>query len=109
MRDLGWSEGKNIEYPLACADGDVERLDALAGELVRQRGDVIVVASSPSARAAQRATKTAPIFMAYIGNAVANDFVKSLARPGGNITGISSQSDDVLAKLIEILHTAVPD
>lgn len=108
MRELGWIEGKNIEYELVCADGDVTKLDGLAASLVRQRVDAIVVASSPSASAAQRATKTIPSVLAYIGNAVANHFVESLAKPGGNVTGISAQSDDVVAKLIEILHTAVP-
>ena len=91
-----------------CAYGNANRLDVLAAELVRQKVDVIVVASSPGARAAQQATKTIPIVMAYNGNAVGNSFVASLALPRGNITGISSQSDEIVAKLVEILHDAAP-
>jgi len=82
MHDLGWLEGKNVEYRFVYADGDVDRLDALASELVRQKVEVIVVQNAPATRAAQRATKTIPIVMAGISNAVGNGFIASLARPG---------------------------
>ena len=108
MQDLGWQEGKNVEYRFVYADGDVDRLDALAGELVGQKVDVILVGSSQSAAAAHRATKTVPIVLAGVANAAGAGLVASLAKPGGNITGFTSQQDEVLGKLIGILHEVVP-
>jgi putative ABC transport system substrate-binding protein len=108
MHDLGWNEGKNVEYRSVYADAEVSRLDVLATELVRQTVDVIVVGNAATTRAFQRATKTIPIVMGSVTNPVANGFVASLARPGGNITGIAVQSDEVLGKLIGILHEVVP-
>jgi len=107
MRDLGWLEGKNVEYRFVYGDGDVDRLDTLARELIKQRVDVIVVGSSQSAAAAHRATKTVPLVIAGVGNAVGAGLVASLAKPGGNITGFTSQQDEVLGKLIGILHEIV--
>src|SRR6266536_2834422 len=72
MQDLGWLEGKNFEYRIVYADGDVGRLDALANELIVQKVEVIVASSSSSTRAAQRATKTIPIVMVGVSNAVGN-------------------------------------
>ena len=108
MHDHGWLEGKSVEYRFASADGDVNRLDALARELIEQRVDVILAGGSNATRAAQRATKTLPIVMGSVGDPVGNGFVASLARPGGNITGIANQTDEVLGKLIGILHEVVP-
>ena len=108
MHDLGWQEGTNVEYRFVYADGDVDRLDALASELIGQKVDVIVAASSPAARAAQRATKAIPIVMTNVADAVGNGLVASLARPGGNITGITGQQEEVLGKLIGILHEVTP-
>jgi putative ABC transport system substrate-binding protein len=108
MRDLGWLEGRNVEYRYAYADSDVGRLDALARELVGQQVDVILVGSSQSAAAAHRATKTVPIVLAGVANAVGAGIVASLAKPGGNITGFTSQQDEVLGKLIGILHEVAP-
>jgi putative tryptophan/tyrosine transport system substrate-binding protein len=108
MRDLGWLEGKNIAYQFVYANGDMDRLDALASALVQQGVDVILAPSSPSARAAQRVTKTIPIVMGSVSNPVGNGFVASLAKPGGNITGISNQAEDGLNKPIAILHEIVP-
>jgi putative ABC transport system substrate-binding protein len=108
MHDLGWREGQNVEYRAAYADGRVERLDALAKELIEQKVEVIVVGGAPIARAAQKATNTIPIVMANVSNAVDNKFVASLARPGGNITGVTNQYEEVLVKLIEIFHETVP-
>lgn len=109
MQDLGWREGTNVEYRFLFASGDVGRLDASVGELIAHKVEVIVTASSPVTRAAQNATKTIPIVMASVSNAVGNGFVASLARPGSNTTGISNQGEDLLAKLVEILHEVVPD
>ncbi len=108
MHDLGWLEGKNIEYRFVYANGDVDRLEALAGELIGQKVDVIMVGSSQSAHAAQQATKTIAIVMAGVANAVGAGLVASLAKPGGNITGFTSQQDEVLGKLIGILHEVAP-
>ena len=108
MQDLGWLEGKNVEYRFVYANGDVDRLDALARELIGQRVDVILVGSGQSADAAHRATKTLPIVLAGAGNAVGAGLVASLAKPGGNITGFTSQQDEVLGKLIGILHEIAP-
>jgi putative ABC transport system substrate-binding protein len=108
MNDLGWTEGKNIEYRLVYADGAVDRLDALAGDLIEQGAEVIVVSSPQAARAAQRTTRTVPIVMAGAANAVGAGFVASLARPGGNITGITSLQEEVLGKLIGVVHEVVP-
>ncbi|HEY5307375.1 MAG TPA: ABC transporter substrate-binding protein, partial [Casimicrobiaceae bacterium] len=108
MHDLGWLEGKNIAYQAAYADGDVSRLDVLANGLIAQKVDVIVVGNAISTRALQRATKTIPIVMSSVNNAVGNGFVASLAKPGGNITGITTQSDETLGKLIGVLHEVVP-
>ena len=101
-------EGKNVEYRIVYANGDVDRLDTLAGELVGQKVEVIVVASRQTAGAAQRATKTIPIVMAGVSNAVGTGLVASLAKPGGNITGFTSQQEEVLGKLIGILHEVTP-
>ena len=99
MQDFGWREGRDVEYLARYADGKVERLDALARELVEQNVEVLVVGAPQVARAAQKATVTIPIVMTNVSNAVENKFVASLARPGGNITGVTSQLEVVLAKL----------
>ncbi len=108
MHDLGWLEGKNVEYRFVYANGEVDRLNGLASDLIEQKIAAIVTSTSQAARAAQRATKTIPIVMAGVSNAVGAGFVASLAKPGGNITGFTSQQDEVLGKLIGILHEATP-
>lgn len=107
MQGLGWLEGKNVEYRFAYADGDVTHLDALVRELIAQKVEVIF--TSPTAtRAAQGATKTIPIVMAGAANAVGNGYVVSVAKPGGNVTGISNESEQVVGKLIGVLHEVTP-
>ena len=108
LHKLGWREGQNVEYRPVYAEGRVERLEVLAKQLVEQKVDVIVLGAPQAARAAQKATSTIPIVMTNVSNAVENKFVASLARPGGNITGVTSQLEVVLGKLIEIFHQAVP-
>jgi putative ABC transport system substrate-binding protein len=108
MRDLGWTEGNNVEYRFVYADGELNRLDALASELIRQQVDVIVVGNPLTTRTLQRATKTIPIVMASVSDPVGNEFVASLAKPGGNITGVTAQQEEVLGKRIGILHDAAP-
>ena len=108
MHDLGWLEGKNVAYQPAYADGDVDHLDVLANRLIAQKVDVIVVGNATTTRALQRATATIPIVMASVNNAVGSGFVASLAKPGGNITGITTLSEETIGKLIGLLHELVP-
>ena len=108
MRELGWQEGKDIEYRFVYANGAVERYDALVAELLAQQVDVLVVTSTQGVQAAQRATQTVPIVMTSVAGAVGAGLVESLVRPGGNVTGLSNQFEDVLPKVIETLHAIVP-
>ncbi len=108
MRELGYVEGKNLVIEWRFADGELERLPALAAELVQLKVDIIVTAGSPAIGAAQKATTTIPIVMATAGDPVGSGFVKSLARPGGNITGLSNMAGDIAAKFIELLRSVVP-
>ena len=108
MRELGYVEAKNLVVEWRFADGKLERLPGLAAELVQLNVDVIVAGGSPAISAAQKATSTIPIVMASAGDPVGSGFVKSLARPGGNITGLSVMSGDTGAKLLELLRSVVP-
>ena len=108
MRELGYVEGKNLVIEWRFADGKSERLPDLAAELVRLKVDVIVTGSSQAISAAQKATTTIPIVMATTGDPVGSGFVKSLARPGGNITGLSNLSSDIGTKHLELLLGMVP-
>ena len=108
MRDLGYVEGKNLVIEGRFADGQYERLPALAADLVRLKVDLIVAAPSPAIRAAQQATATIPIVFPSTGDPVGAGFAASLARPGGNLTGLSNLNLDVSAKLLELLKTMVP-
>jgi len=108
MRELGWQEGKDVEYLFVHANGVADRYDALVAELIAQKVDVILVTSAASARSAQLASKSVPIVMTSVSGAVGVGLVASLARPGGNITGLSTQFEDVLPKVIETLHAIVP-
>jgi putative tryptophan/tyrosine transport system substrate-binding protein len=92
MRDLGWSEGKNVEYRFVYADGDVDRLDALASELIGRNVEVIVTGSTPATRGVQRATKTTPIVMAFGANAVGAGFVASLSKPGATLPALPTKT-----------------
>src|SRR6185295_11610274 len=93
--DGGFNQSLHIEYRFAYAAGDANRLDALARELIRQRVDLLLVGTAAATRAAQRVTLTVPIVTAAVANAVGSGFVASLARPGGNLTGITTQSEEV--------------
>jgi len=108
MRELGYIEDKNLVVEWRFAEGKFERLPGLAAELVRLQVDVIVTVGSTGIGAAQKATSTIPIVMATAGDPVVGGFVKSLARPGGNITGLSSMNDDIGAKLLDLLVSVVP-
>jgi putative tryptophan/tyrosine transport system substrate-binding protein len=108
LRELGYVEGKNITIEYRYADGKLERLPALAAELVYLKMDVIVTAVSSSTRAAKEATNTIPIVMAQDNDPVGNGFINSLARPGGNITGLSSLSPEIGGKQLELLREILP-
>ena len=103
MRDLGYVEGKNLVIEWRFADGKFERLPDLAAELVRLNVEVIVSHTTPGTQALQRATNSTPIVMTSIGDPVGSGFAASLARPGGNITGLSLMGNEVSAKQIELL------
>jgi len=107
LTKLGWIEGKNIAIEYRFAEGKNDRLPELA-DLVRLKVDLILVASNPSALAAKRATTTIPIVMTSAPDPVAGGLVASLARPGGNVTGLSSLSPELNTKRLEILKDAVP-
>jgi putative ABC transport system substrate-binding protein len=107
LSKLGWVEGKNFTIEYRFAEQKRERLPELAADLVRLRVDLIVVTGG-SASAAKSATTTTPIVMASVGDPVGQGLVASLARPGGNVTGLSSLSFELNTKGLEILKDAVP-
>jgi putative ABC transport system substrate-binding protein len=108
LRDLGYNEGKNIVVEYRYAEGKPDRLLSLARELVQLKLDVLVLVSLQSIRAAKQATKTIPIVMVTIDDPVATGLVDSLARPGGNITGVTRLSRELSGKRLELLKEAVP-
>jgi putative ABC transport system substrate-binding protein len=108
LRELGYAEGKNIVVEYRYAEEKLDRLSALAAELVRLKVDVIVTGGSGNTRAAKEATNTIPIVMAQDSDPVANGFVASLARPGGNITGLATLAPEIGGKQLEILTEIVP-
>jgi putative tryptophan/tyrosine transport system substrate-binding protein len=107
LRDLGYIEGKNIVIEWRFADGNRDRQRALAAELVRLKVDVIVASGGGDTRAAKEVASTIPIVMAQTDDPVASGFVASLARPGGNITGLSTLTPELSGKRLEILKDVV--
>ena len=108
LRALGHVEGKTALIEVRHADGNLERLPELAAEIVRLNVDVIVAATTPAVRAVQRSTSDVPIVMAFAGDPVGDGLVSSLARPGGNTTGLSAAVTEIAAKRVEFLHAVVP-
>jgi ABC-type uncharacterized transport system substrate-binding protein len=109
LRELGWVEGQNIVIEYRFAEGNLDRLADLAAELVRLKVDIILARSTPPAVAAKSATRTIPIVMATSADPVELGLVTSLARPGGNVTGLSfSVGLDVVGKELELLKETVP-
>jgi putative tryptophan/tyrosine transport system substrate-binding protein len=108
LRELGYVEGKNIIIEWRDAEGKLDRLNERAAELVRLKVDVIVTGGPPSTRAAKEATVTIPIVMAFDNDPVGNGFVVSLARPGGNITGLSTYYPEISGKQLELMKEIVP-
>jgi putative ABC transport system substrate-binding protein len=109
LRDLGYIEGQNIIVEARYADGKFDSLPDLAAELVRLKVDVIVAAPTAAIQAAHHATLTIPIVMAFSGDPVSEGLVSGLARPGGNITGLSSAAPEMAAKRVEFLRVIIPD
>jgi putative ABC transport system substrate-binding protein len=108
LRDLGYVEGQNLVIESRWAQGKYERLAELAAELVRMKPDVLVTHGPPGALAAKRATGTIPIVVGALGEAVAIGAVEGLARPGGNVTGLSFFVLELNAKRLEVLKEALP-
>jgi len=108
MRELGYVEGRRVQYEWRFSDGKYEALAEMAAELVRLKVDAIVAGGTPAVRAAQKATKTVPIVMVGVGDPVGSGFIASLAHPGGNITGITNINVDMNAKRMDLLVTAFP-
>ena len=108
LRDLGYVEQQNVVYVSRWADAKQERLPGLAAELVGLNVDVIVTAGGPASAAAKQASSSTPIVLALVGDADGIGLIESLARPGGNITGVTDQSVELSAKRLDFLRQAVP-
>ena len=108
LRDLGYVEGTNLSVESRWADGKNDRLAELAAELVRLDVDVIVTFQTPAALAAKQATKTIPIVMVTAADPVATGLIASLARPGGNVTGMSGATSELTAKNLELIRQILP-
>ncbi len=108
LRDLGYVDGQNLVIEYRDAEGKFERLPALAAELVALKVDVILAAGEPHARAAKQATTTLPIVFVFAPDPVTSGLVTSLARPGGNVTGSSALTPELVGKRLELLTQVVP-
>ena len=108
LRGLGYVEGQNIALEERWAEGKYDRLPSLAAELVRLNVDIIVTASTPAAQAGQQATKSIPIVMTLVSDPVESGLVGSLARPGGNVTGLSLMHPELTWKRLELLKEVIP-
>ena len=108
LAELGHVEGRNVAIEHRTASGDTDRLPALAAALVRANMDVIVASATPSIQAAMKATRDIPIVMATAGDALRTGLVASLARPGGNVTGLSLALVELAGKTVELFHEALP-
>src|SRR5947207_4487491 len=109
LRELGWIEGQNVTFENRWAEGNPDRLPALVAELVQAKVDVIVVSGTPAIRAAHTATSTIPIVFVVLTDPVTMGFVPSLARPGGNMTGVASQFEELITKRLQLLKECVPN
>jgi len=108
LRDLRYVEGRNVVIEFRDAEGKLDRLPALAAELVALQVDVIVAPNTATVLAAKQATRTIPVVFAVVADPVASGFVTSLARPGGNVTGLSLLAPELVGKCLELLKQAVP-
>ena len=108
MRELGYVEGQTVQFEYRSAEGDKDRLKALAADLVRENVDVIVSWQTPTATAAKQATQNIPIVMADSGDPVGTGLIASLARPGGNITGMAGVTAELAGKSVELVRQIIP-
>jgi ABC-type uncharacterized transport system substrate-binding protein len=108
LRELGYVEGQNLAIEYRSADGRPERFPDLAGDLVRLKVDLILTRGTPATRAARDATDSILIVMLGSGDALGTGLIAGLARPGGNITGLTSVDTDIIAKRLELLKEAIP-
>ena len=108
LRDLGYVEGRDYAFEPRFADNQADRHPALAAEVVRSGPDLIIAAEGSPARSVQRETSTIPVVMISVGDPVSVGLVRSLARPGGNITGTSNSLTDIAPKHLDLLHDALP-
>ena len=108
LQRLGWYDGKNVKTEARFADEQYERLPAFAAELVRLKVDVIFAQATPAIQAAKRATTTIPIVFETLGDAVSTGLVSNLARPGGNVTGVSGFAPDLTGKRLELIREILP-
>jgi putative tryptophan/tyrosine transport system substrate-binding protein len=108
LRDVGYVDGKNVRFEIRNADGKPDLLNEQAEELVRLKVDLIIVLQTPAAFAARKATTSIPIVMAQVADPVGTGLVASLARPGGNITGISGTTAELGAKILELIREMSP-
>ena len=108
LRELGYVEGQNVVIEFRSADGSLERLDDFARELVQLPVDVIVAGSTSGAEASKRATNTIPIVMANVADPVESGFVSSLARPTGNLTGLTTMGPELVGKRLELMREIIP-
>lgn len=108
LRELGYVNGKTITIDYLSANGQADRFPALATECLRQRTDIIVVTTTPAAKAAMAATRSVPIVMGGLADPVGNGLVESLAHPGGNVTGVTNMATGITAKRLELLKEVVP-
>ena len=103
LREMGWIEGRNLSVESRWAAGREDQLPGLAADLIRRNVDVIVTSSTPAALAAKQATSKIPIVMTFVADPVGSGLVASLARPGGNITGVTTLTPELIAKRVELL------
>jgi putative ABC transport system substrate-binding protein len=108
LRELGYVDGASLVLEVLSADGRLDRMAALARELVERKPDVIVGINTPGTRAAMNETRTIPIVMAMVGDPIGLGFVTNLARPIGNVTGVSNMVGELAAKRLQLLREAVP-
>jgi putative tryptophan/tyrosine transport system substrate-binding protein len=108
LRDLGYVDGKTIAIDYLSADGKDDRFPALVSECLRLKADIIAVSTTPAAQAAKRGTRTVPIVMIALGDPLGTGLVESIARPGGNVTGMSQMVPELGVKRLELLKEAVP-
>jgi putative ABC transport system substrate-binding protein len=108
LRERGWVEGQTVTIEYRWAEGNPDRLPALVADLVRARVDVIVLSGTPAIRTARAATSTIPLVFVSLADPIQLGFVTSLARPGGNATGLASQYEEIVTKQLELLKETVP-